>query len=199
MTLQRRRRRPAQRFIVISVAIATLVVGYYLGQYWQRRPLSDISATLYDGKQHLQIPERLAAPSDSDGHGWRLYIVADTGAEACRQLLRSYALMFNHLAVHPKIQSDLKVVVLAYDHPDADAETAFTGGVTWAELLIGDPDAMDQVTTQLGLSTLGLARCSLGNDDAVLVGPDNAIWALIPHEEPDIMARNLNTIIDFVE
>ncbi len=199
MVAQHRRRRPVRRFILISIAIATLIVGYYLGQYWQRQPLSELSAEVYDGKRRLQLPERLASPGDEQSPRWRLFISADTTADACRQLLRDYALMFNHLAVRPDLQSNLKVVVLAYDRPDLAQQTTFTGGVTWAELLIGDPDAMDNVATQLGLSTSGIAWCSLGNDAAVLVGPDDTQWALLPHGEPDIMAHTLIGIIDFVE
>ena len=107
--------------------------------------------------------------------------------------------VFNRLAAWPEIQSNLRLSVLAYDQPDADAITAFTGGVSWAEVFSAEPQRLDPLSRQLGILPDQAAWCSETAANAVLVAPDQKRWALIPHEQAAIMAHNISTIIAFVE
>ena len=194
------RRSPGTRLILIIAALASVIVGYYLGQYWQRRPLADVSAVVYPTGQAVEYPPGLGLNADADTPGpWRLFLPADTRVAGCKQLLRHYATVFNRLAVWPEIQANLRLSVLAYDRPDAAAVTAFTGGVDWVEVFSAGPQRLDPLTRELGIRPDHSNWCSDNAANAVLVAPDHRRWALIPREQAAIMARNISTIIAFVE
>jgi len=194
------RRSPGIRLILTLAALASVIAGYYLGQYWQRRPLADLSAVVYPAGQPVEYPAGMGMDADADTSGpWRLFLPADTRVAECGRLLRHYANVFNRLAVWPEIQSNLRLSVLAYDRPDADAITAFTGGVSWAEVFSAEPQRLDPLSRQLGILPDQAAWCSETAANAVLVAPDQKRWALIPHEQAAIMAHNISTIIAFVE
>jgi hypothetical protein len=113
--------------------------------------------------------------------------------------MRHYATVFNRLAAWPTIQDNLRLTVLAYDRPDAAAVTAFTGGVEWAEILSTDPQQLEPLGRQLGILPDPDAWCGETGANAILVAPDRKRWALIPNEQAAMMARNISTIIAFVE
>ena len=194
------RRAPGIRLILTLAALASVIAGYYLGQYWQRRPLADLPAVVYPAGQLVDYPAELFTDAGDGAPGpWRLFIVADTREAECERLLRHYGLVFNRLAARPKIQANLRLSVLAYDQPDNDAARAFTGGVNWAEVLSAPPQELDALSQQLGILPDHASWCSAAAANAVLIAPDHRRWALIPHEQAAIMANNISTIIAFVE
>lgn len=194
------RHRPGTRLILTLAALASVIAGYYLGQYWQRRPLAGLSAVIYPAGQAVDYPAGLPIPGDPDTPApWRLFLVADTGVAQCSQLLRHYANVFNRLAVRPRIQENLRLSMLAYDQPDAAGVLRFTGGVGWAEVVSADPQLLDRLSRQLGILPSQDAWCSGTASNAVLVAPNQKRWALIPNEQAAMMARNISTIITFVE
>lgn len=194
------RHRPGTRLILTLAALASVIVGYYLGQYWQRRPLAGLSAVVYPAGQPVDYPAGLPITSDPDTPvPWRLFLIAHTGVAECSQLLRQYASVFNRLAVRPQIQENLRLSVLAYDQPDTAGVLRFTGGVGWAEVVSADPQVLDRLSQQLGILPSPDAWCSGTASNAVLVAPDQKRWALIPNEQAAMMARNISTIITFVE
>ncbi len=194
------RRRPRTRLILTLAALASLVGGYYAGQYWQRRPLADLSAVVYAVGRPIAYPAALAIGVENGTAAlWRLFLVADTRAVACRDLLWHYASVLNRLAAWPDAQDRLRVTLLAYDRPDAAAIDAFRDGVGWLEVVTGSPAELDSVSEQLGILPHGEPWCSPQQANAILVAPDRTAWALIPYEQPAIMAHNIRTIVSFVE
>lgn len=191
------RRSPRARLVLILVALASLIGGYYAGQYWQRRPLADLSAVVYPSGRAVVYPA--AFGTDDTQQNWRLFLSADTQAPTCRVLLRHYATVFNRLAAWPTIQERLRLTVLAYDQPDPAAIAAFGGSVGWLEVLSAEPRQLDRLAAELGLLPLGGDWCSAHQASSVLVAPDRRAWALIPYESPAVMALNIRTIIEFVE
>jgi len=197
---KRKRRNPGKRLLLTLAALSSVIAGYYLGQYWQRQPLAELSAVVYPSGQPVEYPPGLDLANEAgESRTWRLFIVADTGVAQCRELLRHFATVFNRLAAWPQIQENLRLAVLAYDRPDTSAATAFTGGVTWAEVVSADPEQLDRLSTQLGILPDGTGWCTATTSNGILVAPDRKRWALIPYEQAAMMARNLSTIIAFVE
>ena len=129
-----KRRGRGTRLVVTLAALASLILGYYAGQYWQRRSLSDLSAIVYPSGQRIDTIDELTALASADP-AWRLFLVADTRAPACAALLRHFAHVFNRLAAWPDIQANLRLSLLAMDEPNEAAITAFTAGVSWAEVV----------------------------------------------------------------
>lgn len=197
---RRTRRGPGARLVLTLAALASLIVGYYLGQSWQRRPLDGLSAVVYPDGRKLDYPAGLGiADGDAEAGLWRLFLVADTRRPACRELLRHHGFVINRLAPWPDVQARLRVTLLAYDRPDAAAITALRGGAEWLEVVSADSAALDRLAGQLGIQPAGPDWCSPTQANGILVSPQRRSWALIPHEDTAIMARNLQTIITFVE
>jgi hypothetical protein len=195
-----RRRRPARRLIVTLAALASLIIGYYLGQAWQRQPLESLSAMVYASGKPVDYPPYFDPGSaDNAAAVWRLVTVVDTQAEACKALRRELALAMNRLADRPDIQQRLRLTVLAYNDPDDQATQAFTGGHDWIDVIGGTPARLDELAGQIGLLPTGDDWCQPTQDNAVLISPDAKAWALIPREPPVIMAETITVLIDFVE
>jgi hypothetical protein len=196
----RQRRRPRSRLLLTLAALASLILGYYLGQLWQRQPLQRLSALVYPAGQPVEYPSVLGLDLDPpDSAPWRLFVAVDTRVPACDELLEHYAFVINRLAARPAIQERLRVTLLAYDQPDADRAEAFTAGLPWAELVSAAPDTLDRLAGQLGILPLADNRCSREQGHAALVSPRSEAWALIPHEQTANMAHNVRTIIEYVE
>ena len=194
------RRGPGRRLVLTLAALASVIVGYYLGQWWQRQPLSDLSAIVYPNGRPVTYPAEIRLPDpDEDSRLWRLFVVGDTRATACGELLRHYALVINRLAHRPKLQPRLRLTLLAYDQPDTTARAAFAGAADWVEVLSAPPPVMDALIGQLGIAPAADGWCTATQDSAILVAPDAVAWALIPYEQTAIMAHDIATIIDFVE
>jgi len=194
------RRSPGARLILTLAALASVIVGYYLGQHWQRRPLAELSAVVYPAGQPVEYPAGLLIDSNPDTPApWRLFLVADTRVAECVRLMRHYATVFNRLAAWPAIQDNLRLTVLAYDRPDTPAVVAFTGGFGWAEIVSADRQQLEPLSRQLGILPGPDGWCGETGTNAILVAPDRKRWALIPYEQAVMMARNISTIIAFVE
>ncbi len=194
------RRGPGRRLVLTLAALASLIVGYYLGQLWQRQPLDDLSAIVYPNGKALTYPADVGLPDQgADDDLWRLFVVADTGAAACGDLLRHYALVINRLAHRPKLQPRLRLTLLAYDQPDAAHSATFAGTADWIEVISAPPATLDTLSGQLGIAPITDGWCTAAQGNAILVAPDAVAWALIPYEQTAIMARDIATIIEFVE
>ena len=191
------RRAPGRRLALTVAALASLIVGYYLGQHWQRKPLADLSAIVYPAGRTVEYPDVLAIGSGDDL--WRLFLVADTRDGQCRQVMRHFAAVVNRLAAWPKTQERLRLTVLAYDQPDESAADEFAGSVSWVEVISGDPADLDRLSGQLGIAPGGLDWCNSYQASTILVAPDRTAWALIPYEQAAIMAHNISSIVAFVE
>jgi hypothetical protein len=192
-----RRRPPRARLLLTLAALASLIAGYYAGQYWQRRPLAGLSAEVYPSGRPLEYPAGSALDPRADL--WRLFLVADTRVGACRDLVRHYALVLNRLAAWPEVQSRLRLTLLAYDRPDREAVIAFTGGVEWAEVITEPLSRLDAMSGQLGILPGADGWCAGDRAAAILVSPEREAWALIPYEQATIMAENIRTVVAFVE
>jgi len=188
------------RLILTLAALASLIGGYYAGQYWQRRPLADISAIVYPTGRPIDYPASLGIATDRGPKApWRLFLATDTRVAQCRSLLRHVASVVNRLAAWPDIQQRLRVAMLAYDHPDAAAVVQFSGGADWAEVITGEAAELDRLSGQLGILPGTGAWCEPPQANGILVAPNREAWALIPYEQAAIMANNIRTIIAFVE
>ena len=193
-------RGPGRRLVLTLAALASLIVGYYLGQLWQRQPLSDLTAIVYPNGRPLTYPAGIRLPDqDVGGRLWRLFVVGDTGAATCGELLRHYALVINRLAHRPKLQPRLRLTLLAYDQPDATTRAAFAGTADWLEVVSAPPPVLDELSGQLGIAPVTDGWCTPTQGSAILVAADAVAWALIPYEQTAIMAHDIATIIDFVE
>lgn len=195
------RRGPTARLALILAALASLLVGYYLGQAWQRRGLDDLTAVLYPVGRAIEYPAGFALPEADPGAppAWRLVLVADTRDPACSALLRQFALVINRLATKPDLQGRLRVTVLAYDQPDADAVAAFAQGAPWLEVPAASDQALETLAGQLGLLPDRRNWCTGTQSNSVLVAPDHTAWALLPLRPAAVMAHDIARIVDFVE
>jgi hypothetical protein len=196
---QRPRHSPRARALLTLAALGALLVGYYLGQYWQRQPLGDLSAVVYPDGKPIEFPDGLARPDDGDSEHWRLYLVADTTRDRCRTALPRFGLMMNRLAAWPTIQPRVRLTVIAYDAPSDDAALQFSGGAPWIDVISGASHQLDALSGNLGILPDPLQWCEGTQLNSVLVAPDGRRWALIPYEDPQTMAFNVQAVIQFVE
>lgn len=180
------------------IALASLIGGYYAGQYWQRLPLADLSAVVYPAGRPLDDPAGLIGATAPPAP-WRLLLAADTRAPQCHELLRHYASVINRLAAWPQVQARLRLTLLAYDGPDARAITAFSGDAGWVEVVSAPAAQLDHIAGQLGILPVADEWCTSQQANSILVAPDGKAWALIPFEQTTIMANNIRTTIAFVE
>ena len=192
--------RPQTRLLLTLVALTTLIVGYYLGQYWQRQPLQDLSAVVYPDGNKLHYPAELGIPAANDETCcWRLFISVDTRQSECENLLRHYTLVINRLAAHPQIQQNLRLTTLAFDTPSQASVEVFRAQRDWVEVVSTEPKMLDALAQDLGIAPLTDNWCEPIEANAILVAPNQRRWALIPHEQAAIMAYNIRTVIEFVE
>jgi len=196
---QRPRHSPRARALLTLAALGALLVGYYLGQYWQRQPLSELTAIVYTDGAPVDIPDELVPADGRDAETWRLYLVADTTRERCRAALPRFGLMMNRLAAWPSIQPRVRLTVIAYDGPSSDAALKFKGGAPWVDVISADPVSLDALSGDLGILPDPLQWCEETQLNSVLVAPDGRRWALIPFEDPKTMAFNVQAVIQFVE
>lgn len=193
----RPRRSGRLRLLLISAALASLVAGYYLGQFWQRQPLAELSAVIYpDGKPVVFPVSAKLSAGDPDAGPWRLVFAADASQAGCRQLLQDLALVRNRLAGWPSIQQRLRLAMIDYAGEDGPAIQA---PADWIDRVTGDRASLDALAAELGILPDPDHWCTGTAANSVLVAPDLRRWALIPHEQAAIMAHNIATIVQFVE
>lgn len=190
-------RRPRTRLLLTLAALLSLIVGYYLGQYWQRRSLGELSAVVYAAGRtvDLQAFEMLADRQPA----WRLFVAVDTTEPACAELLRDYAFARNRLAPAPDIQRNLRLTLLAYDQPDDAQTAAYSDDADWVDVISAEPRRLDSLAAELGILPTAGHWCRPTQSNAILVSPQAEAWALIPREQPAQMAGNIRAVIEFVE
>lgn len=195
----RRRRSSRARLLLISAALASLIGGYYLGQYWQRQPLSELSAVVYADGQPVEFPAHAGiAVEASDDAPWRLLLVTDLQTTACQALLRHFAQVRNRLAGWPDIQQRLRLTLLDYgSDPPEDLRTLIADD--WMERPPLGRAELDRIAARLGILPDAGDWCGTTGANSILVAPDLRRWALIPLEQPAIMAHNIATVVQFVE
>jgi hypothetical protein len=195
----RPRRSPQARLLLIVAALGTLIAGYYLGQYWQRSGLDGLSAVVYRDGQIVAYPQSLGLDSDRTDTPWRLFVAADTRVADCQKALRRFGLMMNRLAAWPGIQPRVRVSVLAYDQPNLTSAERTRGGAPWLEVITAPVPDLDRLSSSLGILPDPARWCSPAQLNSILVEPDRRRWALIPFEDPQTMAHNVQAVIQFVE
>lgn len=191
--------RPKTRLLLTLAALASLIVGYYLGQYWQRQPLQDLSAVVYPDGSKVNYPAELNLSTANDNAYWRLFISVDTGQPACENLLNHYTLVLNRLAAQPRIQQNLRLTALAFNQPSPETAELYRAQRDWLDVLSSEHKILDGLAQDLGIAPISDNWCEPMQANAILVAPDHRRWALIPHEQAAIMAHNIRTIIEFVE
>ncbi|MCB1774623.1 MAG: hypothetical protein KDI88_13490 [Gammaproteobacteria bacterium] len=190
-------RTPRARLLLTLAALASLLVGYYAGQYWQRQTLADISAVVYPSGRAIDFELH---PDLSDATpAWRLFVNVDTSSDDCRRLVRDYAFVRNRLASAPAIQQRLRLALLAYDQPTETQAGALNDDADWIDVIVASPGALDRLAAELGNLPTSTTWCDHHQGNAILVSPQREAWALIPYELPEAMAHNVRTIIEFVE
>jgi hypothetical protein len=184
---------------LIGAALTSLIIGYYLGQYWQRQPLADLSAVVYPQGLPLDLPAAVSLPETGSPEGsWRVMVAVDSGAPRCRDLLRHFALVRNRLAGWPEIQQRLRLTLLDYAPPSVEQSPIPLDG-DWIERLAPGPAVLDELTGSLGILPGRKDWCTPTQANGILVAPDLRRWALLPYEQPAIMAQNIATVVQFVE
>lgn len=193
------RRSPRARWLLTLAALGALIVGYYLGQAWQRQHLDRLSAIVFTDGQSVAMPEGLGLDVPEGQAVWRLFLVADTREPACRTALPRFGLMMNRLAAWPKIQERVRLTVLAYDAPPDAEALAFRAGATWIDVVSAEKADLDPLSEDLGIRPDGTGWCVPTRLGSILVDPDRRRWARIPFEDPATMAHNVQAVIQFVE
>lgn len=193
------RRSPQARWLLTLAALGALIVGYYLGQSWQRQSLEGLSAIVYPDGKSVAVPDDLGLDTPNEESPWRLFVVVDTRDPACRSALTRFGLMMNRLAAWPTIQARVRLTVLAYDAPpDADA-LDFRRGASWIDVVGSESAVLDRLSADLGILPNGTDWCTPTELNGILVDPERRRWALIPYEAPKTMAHNVQAVIQFVE
>jgi hypothetical protein len=195
----RPRHGPRARLTLTLAALGALLVGYYVGQYWQRQPLEALSAVVFEDGKPIEYPASLDLAATDATAAWRLFLTADTRVEACATALRRFALMMNRLAAWPKIQSRVRLTVLAHDEPSAEQTLAFDAGATWIDVVSAPRADLERLTGALGILPDRKRWCAPTQLNSMLVAPNGQRWALIPYEDPETMAYNVQAVIQFVE
>ena len=196
---QRPRRSPRARLLLTAAALIALIAGYYLGQFWQRQGLDQLSAVVFRDGKRVAYPESLALDPGPDDRVWRLFLVVDTGRDDCLAAIRRFGLMINRLAAWPDIQPRVRVSMLAYDRPSLTRAEQLRGGAPWLEIVSAPASDLDRVSGPLGLLPDPARWCAPSQLNGILVDPDQRRWALIPYEDPKTMAYNVQAVIQFVE
>ncbi|MGB5736098.1 MAG: hypothetical protein WBM40_16800 [Thiohalocapsa sp.] len=195
----RPRHSPRARLLLTLAALGSLLVGYYLGQYWQRQPLDQLSAIVFEDGKPIELPGSLVLTTPAEPPVWRLFVAVDSQVDACRSAMRQFAFMMNRLAAWPKIQARVRVTALAFDNPSVEQAEAFAGGTRWVEAVNIPKPQLERLVDELGIQPDTAQWCVPTQLNGILVAPDSKRWALIPYEDPETMAYNVQAVIQFVE
>ena len=174
------------RFRLIVAALATVIAGYYLGQLYQQHRWKQ------QGIRVLDNPVRLEQPGLS-GH-WTLLIPGEPDP-SCEQLLREFTQTVNRLAAWPKLQSRIRLHLLASRAPAGQSLWHF---VPWASVQWSEPPARRELLQQLGFAQTAPPWCG-ADAHLALTGPDQRLYALVTLDKPSRMAESLRQLIDTLE
>jgi len=190
-------RTPLQRFAIISVALCTVVLGYYLGNRYQFGELQNTAALMFDQPIEIetdQLPPALREQIEAKNH-WLILLAGEPG-HACDTLLEHYVEVVNRLAAWPDIQARVNLVLI-------DSGQQLIGplwkNVEWASVLSLPGEQMLNLTSQLSIVPLGNRWCEDVQATAALIGPGNQSHALLPLDKPSEIAESLRLIIEALD
>ncbi len=193
-----RRNRPPRsalhRFAIISVALCTVLLGYYLGNLYQFGELKNSAAIMYEQPLELDtagLAQPLRGQLEAEDE-WLILLAGEPG-RSCDQLLAHYIDVVNRLAAWPNIQERVRLILV--NTGNAPANPAWKS-VKWAHVQPMSEDQMLQLTSQLGIAPLGTRWCEDVQATAALIGPGNQTRALLPLDKPADIAESLRLIIE---
>lgn len=181
--------RQRSRFRIVVAALATVLVGYYLGQVYQQHRLQQQGITLLDDP--VPVSKEIRLPLS--GH-WTLMLPGEADA-ACEQLLRSMVQMVNRLAASPKLQAQIRLRLLATHAPGSKSLWHF---VPWASVLYLGRDERSRLLESLQLQPLKAGSCG-PSAQLALTGPDMRLYAHLRLDKPARMADSLRQLIETLE
>lgn len=197
MRRKRPARSPAQRFAIISVALATVVLGYYLGNRYQLNELQNTAALMNEQPVEVELvnlPSALREAIVAEDQ-WLIVLPGEPGLH-CDALLEHFVDVVNRLAAWPKIQQRIRFVLLA--------SSGAAGGirwnhVPWAKVQMLDQETQLALSTQLGIAPIGTRWCQDVQATAALIGPGNQVHALLPLDKPAKIAESVRLIVDTLD
>ena len=166
--------------------LATLLLGYYLGQLYQQHRLGGEGATLVDSPGEIATPARLPL----SGH-WNLLLAGEPDSR-CEQLLRTMVATVNRLAGSPQLQSRIRVRLIATRRPDADS---LWNSLPWAAVHYLGPSQRSGLLQVLGLPIPDGIHCG-PETPLALVGPDRKLYAHLQLNKPERMAEQLRDLTE---
>lgn len=195
-----RRRTGGKRLVITLAALLSLIIGYYLGQQWQRQPLTDLSATVYANGVAIDYPKGLERPAGfHDVDAWRLFMAFDARMPACSERLQQALLAVNRLAPQTTLQARTRLTLLLYNDSEGGVREGLRGERDRIEIITGSNTDLDTITGRVGTLPLRSRWCAADAGGLALISPQHEAWALIPWETPAAMAHNIATIVEFLE
>lgn len=194
MRRNRPARSPLHRFAIISVALCTVLVGYYLGNRYQFGQLQNSAAILYEQPiaiETTELPEPLREHIEAEDQ-WVILLAGEPGS-SCDTLLNHYIEVVNRLAAWPQIQARISLTLI---FTSGTAPKFTWNNVEWAHMQHMTEAQMLQLTGELGIAPLGNRWCEDVQATAALIGPGNQTRALIPLDKPAKIAESLRLIIE---
>jgi len=193
MRRKRPPRTPLQRLALITAALGTVVLGYWLGNRYQFGELQNSSAILMEQPVEIDtapLPNDLQTQIKAEEQ-WVILLAGENG-KACDQLLNHYIEVVNRLAAWPKIQARIRLALL-----DGSGRV---GSPAWQQLEWADSHNMQQadilaLTSALGIAPIGNRWCKDVQATTALLGPGNVSHALLPLDKPAEIAESLRLII----
>jgi len=193
-----RRNRPPRsalhRFAIISVALCTVLLGYYLGNRYQFGELQNTAAIMFEQPIELEIdelPQPLRDQIEAEDE-WLILLAGEPGS-SCEALLAHYIEVVNRLAAWPNIQKRIRLILV--DSADAPIGPTWKS-VEWAHIQAMTEQQMLEFTGQLGIAPLGTRWCEDVQATAALIGPGRYSHALLPLDKPADIAESLRLIIE---
>jgi len=187
-------RTPLQRFAIISVALCTLLIGYYLGNRYQFSELQNSAAILYEQPIEIEtaeLPQPLSEHIEAENQ-W-IILLAGKHGRSCDALLDHYIEVVNRLAAWPQIQARISLTLI---ETSGSAPGVAWSNVKWAHVQPMTEAQMLQLTGKLGIAPLGNRWCEDVQATAAVIGPRNQTRALLPLDNPAEIAESLRLIIE---
>jgi len=180
----------AHRFFIVFSALATLLVGYYIGNLYVLRVLREsISATLFDPAREIQpfqLVDQNGALFDEArlrGHWSLVYRGCLSCSDGQRPVLSLLAQVYNRLADQPRMQETTHFVVLS-SNPQQDTPQRLNAILRSFPAqflgLSGEPETLATLAGELRLvaSTTALQppAGALGESPLLIVDPRGKVF-----------------------
>lgn len=192
-----RRKRPprstSQRLALITAALGTLVLGYYLGNRFQYDELRQSSAIVLEKPVPVDIkllPPGLRTIAEDPGQ-WVILLPGEPG-RACDDLLDHYVRVINRLAAWPAVQSRIRLSLLNFSGRAPGTAWQRYG---WARSYPLSKAEVLELTSQLGIAPVGNRWCLDVQATTALLGPGAEVRALLPLDKPAEMAESLRLLL----